>query len=326
VGTDDDTAAVAAGDGGRGCASTQGMPLIATASRQAHRSLAHNRAIERSGGRDGPRFMAADYPIDIFQGEQAMRLRDKVALVTGGARGIGAAIAQRFAAEGAKVLIVDREVSVPSAQSAGQGSSPHALEADVSAPGVAVRLVQAAVERFGRLDILVNNAGITHAADFLELREEDFDRVLSVNLRAYFTIGQAAARQMVAQAEGGAIVNMSSVNAVLAIPDQVPYVVSKGAVNQLTRVMALALAPHDIRVNAIGPGTIATELARKAVMGSEEARTRLMSRTPMRRLGEPEEVASVALFLASDDSSYLTGQIVYPDGGRMALNYTVPVE
>src|SRR5690606_2533156 len=142
----------------------------------------------------------------------------------------------------------------------------------------------------------------------------------------YFTMGQAAARQMAAQGAGGAIVNMSSVNAVLAIPDQVPYVVSKGAVNQLTRVMSLALAPHDIRVNAIGPGTIATELARKAVMGSEEARRRLMSRTPMRRLGEPEEVASVALFLASEESSYLTGQIIYPDGGRMALNYTVPVE
>lgn len=119
---------------------------------------------------------------------------------------------------------------------------------------------------------------------------------------------------------------MSSVNAVLAIPDQVPYVVSKGAVNQLTRVMALSLAPHRIRVNAIGPGTIATELARKAVMASEEARRRVLSRTPMKRLGEPEEIAAVAVFLASDDASYMTGQVVYPDGGRMALNYTVDVD
>ncbi|MCM5570261.1 SDR family oxidoreductase [Burkholderiaceae bacterium FT117] len=254
-----------------------------------------------------------------------MRLKDKVALVTGGAKGIGEAIAKRFATEGAKVVIADRDTDAGRAL-AGNDPALHFVQADVAAPGSGASLVAAAVERFGRLDILVNNAGITHAASFLDLREEDFDRVMSVNLRAYFTVGQAAARQMVAQGSGGAIVNMSSVNAVLAIADQVPYVVSKGAVNQLTRVMALSLAPHDIRVNAVGPGTIATELARQAVMGSPEARQRLLSRTPMRRLGEPDEVAKVALFLASDDASYLTGQIVYPDGGRMALNYTVPVE
>ena len=112
-------------------------------------------------------------------------------------------------------------------------------------------------------------------------------------------------------------------NAVLAIPNQVPYVVSKGGVNQLTKVMAMGLAPHGIRVNGIGPGTIATELAKKAVLGSEEAKKKVMSRTPMGRLGEPDEVANVALFLASDESSYLTGQTIYPDGGRLALNYTV---
>ncbi len=254
-----------------------------------------------------------------------MRLKDKVALVTGGAKGIGEAIARRFAAEGAKVVIADRDADAGSAVAASVPDM-HFVAADVAASGAGTALVKAAVDRFGRLDVLVNNAGITHAADFLDLREEDFDRVLSVNLRSYFTVGQAAARQMVAQGGGGAIVNMSSVNAILAIPDQVPYVVSKGAVNQLTRVMAISLAPHDIRVNAVGPGTIATELARKAVMGSAEARLKLLSRTPMRRLGEPDEVAKVALFLASDDASYLTGQIVYPDGGRMALNYTVPVE
>ena len=245
-----------------------------------------------------------------------MRLKDKVALVTGGAKGIGEAIARRFAAEGAKVVIADRDADAGSAVAASVPDM-HFVAADVAASGAGTALVKAAVDRFGRLDVLVNNAGITHAADFLDLREEDFDRVLSVNLRSYFTVGQGG---------GGAIVNMSSVNAILAIPDQVPYVVSKGAVNQLTRVMAISLAPHDIRVNAVGPGTIATELARKAVMGSAEARLKLLSRTPMRRLGEPDEVAKVALFLASDDASYLTGQIVYPDGGRMALNYTVPVE
>jgi NAD(P)-dependent dehydrogenase (short-subunit alcohol dehydrogenase family) len=255
-----------------------------------------------------------------------MRLKDKVALVTGGARGIGAACAKRFVDEGAKVLIVDADAGAGQAFAASLGAAAAFLAGDCSTRATAEAAVKACVERFGRVDVLLNNAGITHAASFLDLKEEDFDRVLGVNLKGYFLFGQAVARQMVAQGGGGTIVNMSSVNAILAIPDQVPYAVSKGGVNQLTRVMAMGLAPHDIRVNAIGPGTIATELARKAVLGSEEARRKLMSRTPMRRLGEPDEVAKVAVFLAGDDSSYMTGQTVYPDGGRLVLNYTVPVE
>jgi len=255
-----------------------------------------------------------------------MRLQGKVALVTGGAQGIGAACVARFAAEGARVLFVDRDAGAGQALARALGDAVAFVPADVTERGSARSAVRATVERFGRLDVLLNNAGITHAASFLELAEEDFDRVLAINLRSYFTFGQAAARQMVEQGEGGAIVNMSSVNAVLAIPDQVPYVVSKGGVNQLTRVMAIGLAEHGIRVNAIGPGTIATELARKAVLGSDAARHKLMSRTPMRRLGEPDEVAKVAVFLAGDDGSYMTGQTVYPDGGRLALNYTVPVD
>jgi NAD(P)-dependent dehydrogenase (short-subunit alcohol dehydrogenase family) len=130
---------------------------------------------------------------------------------------------------------------------------------------------------------------------------------------------------MVAQGVRGAIVNLSSVNAILAIPNQVPYVVSKGGVNQLTKVMALSLAPNGIRVNGIGPGTISTEMARAAVLSDDAARRRILSRTPLGRLGEPEEIAAVAAFLASDDASYLTGQTIYPDGGRLGLNYTVPV-
>jgi len=255
-----------------------------------------------------------------------MKLKDKVALVTGGAKGIGEACARRFVAEGARVMVVDVDAAAGQALATALGPAAAFLAGDVTAPGFPRRAVEAAVERFGRLDVLLANAGITHAASFLDLDERDFDRVLAVNLRSYFLFGQAAARQMVAQGGGGAIVNMSSVNAVLAIPDQVPYVVSKGGVNQLTRVMAIALAPHGIRVNAVGPGTIATELARNAVMGSPEARRRLLSRTPMKRLGEPDEVAKVAVFLAGDDASYMTGQTVYPDGGRLALNYTVTVD
>jgi NAD(P)-dependent dehydrogenase (short-subunit alcohol dehydrogenase family) len=254
-----------------------------------------------------------------------MKLQDRVALVTGGANGIGAACARRFVAEGAQVVLVDRDEAAGTALAAELGAAAHFVGGDVTASGFAARCVEQARERYGRLDVLLNNAGITHACGFLELDEADFDRVLAINLKSYFLFGQAAARAMVAQGGGGAIVNMSSVNAILALPDQVPYVVSKGAVNQLTRVMAMGLAPHGIRVNAIGPGTIATELARRAVMGSPEARHKLLSRTPMGRLGEPDEVARVAVFLASEDASYMTGQTVYPDGGRLALNYTVAV-
>jgi glucose 1-dehydrogenase len=157
------------------------------------------------------------------------------------------------------------------------------------------------------------------------LAEDDFDRVLRTNLKSMFLCGQAAAREMVKQ-QSGCIINMSSVNSQVAIPNQVPYVVSKGGVNQLTKVMALSLAPHGIRVNGIGPGTILTELARKAVLASPEARNTILSRTPIGRCGEPDEVASIAAFLASDDASYMTGQTIYADGGRLALNYTVPVQ
>lgn len=254
------------------------------------------------------------------------RLADKVTLITGAANGIGAAIARRFLAQGARVTLVDRDAAKGEALAAELGQRALFVAADVTERDAARRSVAATVAHFGRLDVLVNNAGIIHSASFLDLDVADFDRVLAVNLRSYFTFGQAAARQMVAQGDGGTIVNMSSVNAVLAIPDQVPYVVSKGGVNQLTRVMAMSLAEHGIRVNGIGPGTIATELAAKAVLGSEAARRKIMSRTPLGRLGEPSEVADVALFLACSESSYLTGQVIYPDGGRLSLNYTVALD
>ena len=252
------------------------------------------------------------------------RLADRVAIVTGAARGIGLAIAKRFADEGATVVMADLAAATLS-EAAAAVPGATTVVADVSRTADVARVVEAAAARTGRIDILVNNAGITHACDFLDLAEADFDRVLGVNLKSMFLCGQAVARHMVARGVRGAVVNLSSVNAVLAIANQVPYTVSKGGVNQLTKVMALALAPHGIRVNGIGPGTIATEMARAAVLGSDEGRRRILSRTPLGRVGEPEEVAAIAAFLASDDASYLTGQTIYPDGGRLGLNYTVPV-
>lgn len=256
-----------------------------------------------------------------------MRLKDKVAIVTGAAQGIGEACARRFAAEGAKVVVSDVQAEkgeqvVRSIRDAGGEATFQAC--DVGDKREVEALIQAAVDAYGRLDIHLNNAAILIAKDFLELTEEDWASTLRVNLTGFFLAGQAAAKRMVAQGEGGAILNMSSINAVVAIPAVAPYTACKGGVLQLTKSMALALAPHGIRVNAVGPGTIATEMGKK-MMADDEARRRVMSRTPLGRAGEPDEVARVALFLASDDASYVTGQTVYCDGGRLGLNYTVPV-
>ena len=252
-----------------------------------------------------------------------MKLDQKVAIVTGATQGIGLACARRLLNDGARVMLVDIK---PEGAAVAQELGAHArfFAADVSLKVDVDAMIEATMDAFGRIDILINNAGVTHAADFLDLSEDDFDRVLRINLKSMFLCSQAAARKMVPQ-KSGCIINMSSVNAELAIPNQVPYVVSKGGINQLTKVMALGLAPHGIRVNGIGPGTILTELAKKAVLASPEARHTILSRTPAGRCGEPEEIASVAAFLASDDASYMTGQTMYVDGGRLALNYTVPV-
>jgi glucose 1-dehydrogenase len=258
-----------------------------------------------------------------------MRFDNKVVVITGAAQGIGLACAKRFGQEGAKLVLADINDWKGARAADALGHFEHNVRyhhADVGRKKDVDKLFEAAIGEFGRVDVLVNNAGITHAADFLDLEEADWDRVLHTNLKAMFLCGQAAARRMVAKGQGGVIINMSSVNAVLAIPNQVPYVVSKGGVNQLTKVMAVGLAPHKIRVVAIGPGTILTELARSAVMADEASRKRILSRTPMGRCGEPEEIAAVVAFLASEDASYLSGTTIYPDGGRLALNYTVRVE
>jgi NAD(P)-dependent dehydrogenase (short-subunit alcohol dehydrogenase family) len=266
----------------------------------------------------------------------------RVVIITGGAQGIGEACARRFAAEGAHVVLADVDDTRGNALATELGALY--AHCDVGDKRQVDAAVTATVQAHGRIDVLVNNAGIFRAADFLEVTEKDFDAVLRVNLKGAFLMGQAVARVMAAAGRGscqgdrssrgtapedrtsrGSIVNMSSVNGVLAIPTIASYNVSKGGINQLTRVMALALAPHNIRVNAVAPGTIATELAAKAVLTSDEAKAKIMSRTPMKRLGEPSEIADVVAWLASDAASYVTGEIVVVDGGRMTLNYTVPV-
>ncbi|EFJ44673.1 hypothetical protein VOLCADRAFT_106332 [Volvox carteri f. nagariensis] len=287
------------------------------------------------------------------------RLQGKVAVVTGGAKGIGYGCARSLCKEGAKVVLAD--VDLTAAQRSAQdlvtaGHAAHAVKCDVRLKADCEAAVAAAVATWGKLDIMVANAGIVKAAPFLDMTEQaksclyrghaDFDDVVGVNLKGVFLSCQAAARQMVSQREadpswaGGAIITMSSVNAVMdsvsyfsiladgmfyqAIPTIAGYNASKGGVNGLTRSMALALAPHGIRVNGVGPGSIATDVL-ASVASDASAHRRILSRTPMGRIGEPDEVGEVVAFLASEASSYMTGQVLYVDGGRLALNYTVVV-
>ena len=255
----------------------------------------------------------------------------KVAIVTGAARGIGRACAERLAREGAHVALLDIE------DDAGQKSARElaALEGageteyfhcDVGYKDQVDRAFAAVLARFGKVDILVNNAGIMRRAEFLDLSEQDFDDVIRTNLKSVFLLGQITARHMVDRGEGGAIVNMSSTSVVMTMPTLSPYAASKGGISSLTRAMSISLAPHGIRVNAVGPGTIVTELNRDSLLADPATRDRILSRTPIGRLGTGDEVASVVAFLAGDDAGYVTGQTVYIDGGRAGLNYTMPVK
>lgn len=260
-------------------------------------------------------------------GTPSFALHDRVAVITGAAQGIGAACARRLARDGARVALWDVNLEAAHALAAElnrNGAKAFAQRCDVASKAQVDAALAATQGALGTVNALVNNAGIFRAAEFLAITETDWDAVIAVNLKGSFLVAQAVARAMVAAGSAGAIVNMSSVNGTMAIPSIASYNASKGAIDQLTRVMALSLADHGIRVNAVGPGTIATELARAAVLGSEEAKARILSRTPLRRLGEPAEVADVVAYLLSDAASYVTGEIVYVDGGRRALNYTVP--
>jgi glucose 1-dehydrogenase len=256
-------------------------------------------------------------------------MTEKTVLITGGAKGIGYAIARQFIGEGAQVVIADVDEAAGAKCVEEFGDKCVFVKTDVSKTIDVQNLVAETVKAFSSIDVLINNAAVVHAAEFLDLTEADFDRVISINLKGAFIVGQTVAKQMVKQVEGGAkpgaIVNMSSVNAVFAIANQVPYSVSKGGVSQLTKVMALSLAPYGIRVNAIGPGSIMTDML-ASVNSNPEAKARILSRTPLGRIGEPSEIATIASFLASDAASYITGQTIFADGGRLPLNYTVPVK
>ena len=255
-----------------------------------------------------------------------MKLQGKVAIITGAAGGIGQAAARRFAQEGARLVLVDREAQrgeALAAELAAQGASAFFTACDVTDAAQVARVMAQAEERFGTPDVLFNNAAIYRSIDFLEMTEAQFDEVIRCNLNSVFLFSQAFARGLVARGKPGAIVSTTSINCRLTSGMATAYTASKGAVTSLTAAMSLALVDHGIRVNAIAPGTIATDLA--ATIRDDPALLAVtQTRTPMRWLGEPEEIASVACFLASEDASYMTGQTIFVDGGRTALGIVMP--
>ena len=244
-----------------------------------------------------------------------------LALVTGAAQGIGLACAQALRDEGYQILLNDINKVALNEAAASVGRDAVSMTGDMGKPEEVRLLFDKIESEYGAIDVLVNNAGIALPGDFLDYPDEDFLQVIHVNLVGVFLAMKYAAKLMVKHNRSGAIINLSSINAKVAIPSIPAYCASKGGVGQLTQVAALALAPHGIRVNAVGPGSIDTAMMAK-INSNPSALETVMSRTPMKRIGLPREVADVVAFLASPKASYITGETIYIDGGRLALNMT----
>ncbi|HLV79809.1 MAG TPA: SDR family oxidoreductase [Chthonomonadaceae bacterium] len=247
-----------------------------------------------------------------------MRLQNKVALITGANSGIGKAIAVRFAAEGAHVAVNYLPGGTRDADAAAEvaafGPTGLAVGADVSKREAVERMVAEVVARFGRLDIAVNNAGLEIKKPFVDITDDEWNLVLNVNLFGAFLVSQAAARQMIKQGQGGKLINISSVHEDIPFPGYTAYCASKGGMRMMMRNLAMEMAPYRINVNNIAPGAIATPI-NQAVLQDPKAKEEAISEIPWGRFGKPEEVAAVAVFLASDESEYVTGSTYYVDGG-----------
>ena len=249
-----------------------------------------------------------------------MSLEGEVALVTGAAQGIGKACAEALAEDGYHVVLADVQDSVKDVAAALGGTG---LICDMADPAAITAMFDHIEGEIGPVMALVNNAGVAMPGDFLDYDLEAFERVININLRGVFVALQRAGRTMVDKGIKGAIVNMSSINALVAIPSIPAYCASKGGVMQLTKSASLALAQHGVRVNAVGPGSIDTEMM-AGVNADPGAMKMVMSRTPMLRVGTPQEIANVVAFLCSDKASYITGETIYVDGGRIGMNYLSP--
>ena len=244
-----------------------------------------------------------------------------IAIITGGAQGIGYACAESICESGARIVLADINTDGVAKAAETLGNGTVGITCDMRGQKQVDALFDQIEAEIGAASILVNNAGIAHSAPFLETTLDQFQSVIDVNLTGTFQAIQRAAKAMVSKRIEGAIVNMSSINAQVAIPSIAAYCASKGGVMQLTKAAALALAPHNIRVNAVGPGSIDTAMM-ASVNDNPDAMKMVMSRTPLKRIGSPREIGDVVAFLASDKASYITGETIYVDGGRLGMNYT----
>jgi NAD(P)-dependent dehydrogenase (short-subunit alcohol dehydrogenase family) len=253
-----------------------------------------------------------------------VKLESKVAIITGASKGIGRAIAEKYAAEGAAVVVASRSMDLLSGiadQINSSGGRALAVEVDVRNAASVDELVAKTVAQYGRLDIMVNNAGISMAQPSETLATADWERAVQTDLFGVFYGCQSAARQMIAQGDGGNIINVTSVYGLVAAPLRAAYCSSKAAGNMLTKVLACEWADRNIRVNAIAPGYIRTELVQGVIDQGIMDVAAVQRRTPQHRIGEVEDVIGLALFLASDESSFMTGSVVIVDGGWTAYGY-----
>lgn len=246
---------------------------------------------------------------------------NRIALVTGGAQGIGYACAEALKEDGRRIVLSDINADGVAEAAVRLGDGTIGLTCDMADADAIQAMFDRIESELGPVSVLVNNAGVALPGDFLDYDLDAFRKVIDINLTGVFIATQRAARTMVAQGVKGSIVNMSSVNAQLAIPSIPAYCASKGGVMQITKAAALALAPYGIRVNAVGPGSIDTAMM-AGVNANPAAFETAMSRTPLRRAGTAREIGDIVAFLASDKASYITGETIYADGGRLGLNYT----
>lgn len=239
----------------------------------------------------------------------------KIALVTGGGSGLGFAIAQQFVQHGITTIIVGRDMDKLNKAKEALGSDCHARTCDVTNLGSIPEFVNGLVQDFGQIDILVNNAGINQKKAFTEVTDEEFQRIISTNLCAVFTMSREVVKDMLKR-NSGCIINISSMAAQYGLPKVIAYSASKTAIDGLTRAMAVELSPNGIRVNAIAPGFIYSDMTAKALDSDPERKAKVFGRTPMGHMGQPEDIGQAALYLASDGAKYVTGVVLPVDGGN----------